>query len=68
MSCCVGHRCGSDLVLLWLWCRLAATAAIGPLVWELQYAVGVALKNKKNKKKRVRDPENCLGLNYLRTW
>ena len=26
MSCGVGHRHGLDLVLLWLWCRLAATA------------------------------------------
>ena len=23
-----------DLVLLWLWCRLAAVAPIGPLSWE----------------------------------
>ena len=33
MSCGVGRRCGSDLVLLWLWCRLAATALIQPLAW-----------------------------------
>ena len=26
----VGHRLGSDLALLWLWCRLAAV----PLAWE----------------------------------
>ena len=25
----------SDLVLLWLWCRLAAAALIRPLSWEL---------------------------------
>ena len=30
----VGRRRGSDLVLLWLWCRLAATAPILPLAWE----------------------------------
>ena len=35
VSCGVGRRCGSDLVLLWLWCRLVATALIGPLAWEL---------------------------------
>ena len=29
----VGRRRSSDLVLLWLWCRLAATAPIGPLPW-----------------------------------
>ena len=33
-----GHRCGSGLVLLWLWCRLAATAPVQPLAWELPYA------------------------------
>ena len=31
MSCGVGRRRGSYLVLLWLWCRLAATAPIRPL-------------------------------------
>ena len=36
-----------DLVLLWLWCRLAAVAPIKPLAWELTYAAGVALKKKK---------------------
>ena len=28
LSCGVGHRCDSDAVLLWLWCRLAAAALI----------------------------------------
>ena len=36
-----------DLVLLWLWCRLAATALIRPLAWEPPYATGAALKGKK---------------------
>ena len=36
-----------DLVLLWLWRRLAATALIQPLHWEPLYAAGVALKKKK---------------------
>ena len=44
MNCGVGHRHSSDLALLWLWYRLAATALIGPLDWELPYATGVALK------------------------
>ena len=47
----VGYRCSSDLVLLWLWCRLAAAAPIRPLAWELPYAVGAALKKKKEKQK-----------------
>ena len=29
-------------VLLWLWCRPAATAPIRPLAWEPPYAVGAA--------------------------
>ena len=28
VSCGIGHRCGSDLTLLWLWHRPAATALI----------------------------------------
>ena len=34
--------------LLWLWCRLAATAPIQALAWELRYATGTALKKRKN--------------------
>ena len=52
MSCGVGHRHSSDLALLWLWCRPAATTPIQPLSWELPYATGVALKDKKKKKKK----------------
>ena len=47
MSCGVGCRCGLDPVLLWLWCRLAATAPIRPLAWEPPYAPCVALTSKK---------------------
>ena len=51
----VGHRHGSDLVLLWLWHRLAAVTPIGPLVWEPPYAIGAALKqtNKQKNQKRI---------------
>ena len=48
MSCGVGRRRSSDLVLLWLWWRPAAAAPIPPLVWEPPYAAGVALKRRKN--------------------
>jgi len=41
-----------DLVLLWLWCRLAAAAPIKPLAWEPPYAAGAALKRQKTKKKK----------------
>ena len=51
MSSGVGCRHRVDLALLWLWHRLAAITPILPLVWELPYAVGAALKIKKQKKK-----------------
>ena len=47
VSCGIGHRCGSDVALLWLWRRLVATALIRTLAWELPYASGAALKKKK---------------------
>ena len=54
MSCGVGHRCGSDPVVLWLWLchRLAATALIRPLTWEPLYADGVKDKRQKKKKEK----------------
>ena len=45
MSCGVGRRHSSDLMLLWH--RLATIAPIRPLAWEPPYAVGVALAKKK---------------------
>ena len=47
MSCGVGRRFGSDLALLWLWCRPVAAALIHSLAWKLPYATGAALKRKK---------------------
>ena len=52
MSCGVVCRCGSDLELLWLWHRLAATAQIGPLGWKTPYATGTALEKTKRQKKK----------------
>ena len=52
MNCGVGHRCGSEPELLWLWHRPAAVAPIGPEAWELLYARGAALKSTKKKKKK----------------
>ena len=49
MSCGINRRRGSDTVLLWLWCRLAATALIQSLAWEPPYAVGAAQKKTKKK-------------------
>ena len=56
MSCGIGHRRGLDPVLLWLFCRPAATALIQPLAWELPYAVGAALKKKDKKAKQNKKP------------
>ena len=52
MSCGIGRRHGSDLALLWLWCRLATTAPVRPRAWELPYAEGVALEKTKKKKRK----------------
>ena len=52
MSYGVGHRRGSDPLLLWLWQRLAAVAPIGPLAWEPPCAAGVALKKQKKKERK----------------
>ena len=52
MSCGIDCKRGSDLALLWLWCRLVATAPTGHLAWEPPYAMGVALEKAKKKKKR----------------
>ena len=52
MSCGVGCRRGSDLVLLWLWHRLVATAPNRPLAWEPPHAASVALKSKKQETKK----------------
>ena len=53
MSCGISRRRGSDLALLWLWGRPAATALILPLAWERPYAVGMALKRQKQPKTSV---------------
>ena len=49
VSCGVGHRRGLDIVLMWLWCRLAAVALNGRLAWEP--FSGAALKKKQQKQK-----------------
>ena len=54
------RRRGLDPVLLWLWCRPAATALIGPLAWEPPYASGVGLKAK-NKQKLDTEPKTTRG-------
>ena len=63
MTCGVGHRHGSDTLLLW--CRPAAVALIPSLAWEPLYAVGAALKKQKAKKRKGQErkgKENVLFL------
>ena len=50
MSCATGHRPGLDLVLLWLWCGLAAAALMPSLTCKLPYAVGVGTKVREREK------------------
>ena len=52
--CSVGHRCGSDPALLWLWYRLAGAAPVQPLAWEPPYVMGVALKKQKTNKQTTK--------------
>ena len=47
MSCGVGRGRGLDPALLWLWCRLAATALIKSLAWDPPYATGAVLEKAK---------------------
>ena len=61
MSCGVSLRRSSDLLWLWLWCRLAATALIRPLAWELPYATGAALKKTKRPKKKKKKKKGILA-------
>ena len=68
MSCGVGHRCSSDPVLLWLWCRPKATALIRPLAWELPYAAGAVLKSRKKKKKHTKQQQQQNKTKQNTTW
>ena len=61
MSLDIGHRCGLDSMLLWLWCSLAAVALIRPLAWEPPYAMGAALKKKKRKKEKKKKKNQMVG-------
>ena len=44
-----------DPALLWAWCRVAAAALIHLLAWESPYAMGVALKSKKEEREREKE-------------
>ena len=48
----------SDPALLWLWCRLVATASIRPLAWEPPHAVGAAPEKAKRQKNKTKQKKN----------
>ena len=70
--------CGSDPVLLWLWCGPAATAPIRRLAWEPPHATGVAPEkakrqkdkkqktNKKNPKTKSQNKTKQKNTNYVK--
>ena len=64
MSYGVGGSHSSDLVLQWLWCRLVAKAATGPLDGKFIYATYVGPKKKKKKKRKRQVLYNIIYLNY----
>ena len=68
MSCGVGCRRGWDPALLWLWYSPAAVSLIGPLGWEAPYAMGMALKSgkKKRKEKRINYYKVCASQDRLK--
>ena len=49
-----------DPVLLWLWCRLAATALIRPLAWESPHDVAAAHEMAKRQKKEYRQVKKLI--------
>ena len=57
MSCGVGHRRGSDLVLLWLWCRPVATAPIQLTSLETSICHECSPKKTKRPKKKKKKKE-----------
>ena len=65
MSCGVGGRCGSDLGLPWLWCRLAAAAPIQPLTWEPPCAEGVALEKTKRPNNNNNNSNKFISIKYM---
>ena len=65
MSCGVGCRRSPDLALLWLWCRLAATALIRPLAWEPPYAAGSALEKAKRQQQKQNKTKNSTSWWHL---
>ena len=66
IRCCCKLWCRSQTwlksALLWLWCRLAATAPVRPQAWEPPCAVPTALKKKEDKNRKIGAPQCSLLL------
>ena len=60
VNCGVDHRHGFDPALLWLWCRLVATALIRPLAWEPPCAMSVPPPPKKGSSNSLYFLSPCL--------
>ena len=47
-----------------VWCRPVAAAPIQPLAWELPYAMGVAIKRRRRRKKSQAEParQTCIQI------
>ena len=61
--CGVGCRCGSQIQLLWLWYKPAATVLIRPLACKLPYVTGSAIKSKiqkQDKTKQNKQGDQCV--------
>ena len=54
-------------MLLWLWCRPAATAPIRPLAWEPPYAVGAAQEMAKRQKKKKKEEKKRIYIEKGKT-
>ena len=57
-----------DPALLWLWCRPAAVAPTAPLVWKPPYALGSALKSKKEGRLTVPKKKKKKEVPILSQW
>ena len=57
-----------DPALLWLWCRLAASAPIQPLAWEPPCAAGSALKRQKRQNKKKLKKPLCFWTSCWKFW
>ena len=68
MSCAVVRRCGSDLALMWLWHRPAATAPIRPLPWEPPCAMGEALKRQNKQTNKTPNKQKSSMISFYQMY